>query len=754
MSKQQHTLCFHPASIFLFFITIFMAGSVWAKTDYDALFQSMKVRQPQLEEYMKAPAACLGERLDGLLEINYNCPDKAKRLAEAENRDRKALYELMSADLGISAEEVGKKRAQQNQDQYLPGVLREVRLSATETTWWEGFPPDPRKTAISRVLTLRYASIHKLPDASSAVVRDNIQQYEAFGVVGKDVGNAGDIWYKVTEDYVPKVKPSGWSPKALGWIAEKDAIPWRQALVMRFTNAYQRDPSFFFNEPAPLLKLIEIAPKQRERQLQNIRSQFESGKSKTDGPIAMEPGVGLGQERIIMYPVLDFYSRESGETLRVDGRFARLLKVAARTRAGEQGRGSPDVIPIDILFVMDTTNSMKPYIKMVLEATEKFAGMSDDSELRFGFIGYQDKHPDFDYRIKEFTDKTQPAHDFVRTLGGVKARSVSVKGDDIPESVFEGLNAAIEGAQWREDAVKIIFLVGDAPGREEAFNVSRLRDKAFTRNISIFAFHIQNSKVSKRYDKQSKKQYRKLSSTFEGSYGNSRETAHFLPIDASSVDFGKLVTDRFQEARKSFKVISDAARSGKTELPKADSGSLSELIFQQAMLLMPDDSLPDEEIRGWVCDKVLINPGREALAPMILLNEAELDELEQRVRELKEIGEEALRGEGGTTLDFFDLVSMNTRFTMVDPTAVNFRDTFAVPLGIDKLPYESDIMATTREEFHNPDRVQGFVRAMSNKLRHYEDLRRQRGDTNIWKKLSTGAGERDRVVGVELNQLP
>ena len=754
MPKQQYTFCFYTVSIFLLFITILMAGSVWAETGYEALLQSMKARQSQLEEYMKAPAACLGERLDGLLEINYNCPDKIKRLAEAENLDRQALHKLMAADLGISAEDVGKQQAQRNQKLYLPGVLREVRLSATETTWWEGLPPDPRKTAVSRVLTLRYASIHKQPDASSAVVRDNVQQYEAFGVIDKAQGNTGAIWYKVTEEYVPKVKPSGWSPKVLGWIAGKDAIPWRQALVMRFTNAYQRDPSFFFREPESLLELIKRDTKQRASQLQNIRSQFESGKNKPDGPIAMEPGVGLGQEHIIMYPVLDFYSRESGKGLRIDGRFARLLKVAARTRAGEQGSGGPNTVPIDILFVMDTTHSMKPYIKMVLEATEKFAGMSDDSELRFGFIGYQDKHPDFDYKVKEFTDKTQPAHDFVRTLGGVKARSVSVKGDDIPESVFEGLNAAIESAQWRENAVKIIFLVGDAPGREESFNVSGLRDKAFTRNISIFAFHIQNSKVSKRYDKQSKNQYSKLSSTFEGSYGNSRETAHFLPIDASSVDFGKLVADRFQEARKSFKVISDVARSGKTELPKADSGSLSELIFQQAMLLMPDDSLPDEEIRGWVCDKVLINPGREALAPMILLNEAELDELEQRVRELKEIGEASLRGEGGTTLDFFDLVSMNTRFTMVDPTAVNFRDTFSVPLGIDKLPYESDIMATTREEFHNPDRVQDFVRAMSNKLHHYEDLRRQRGDKNIWKKLSTGAGERDRVVGVELNQLP
>ena len=172
------------------------------------------------------------------------------------------------------------------------------------------------------------------------------------------------------------------------------------------------------------------------------------------------------------------------------------------------------------------------------------------------------------------------------------------------------------------------------------------------------------------------------------------------------------------------------------------------------MLLLPDESVPQNSISGWVCDKVLSNPGREALAPMILLTEAELDELEQRVKELKSIGEKALRGEGGTTVNFFDLVAQNTRFTMVDPTAVNFRDAFSVPLGIDQLPYDSDIMATTREEFYNQERVQEFVRAMSIKLRHYEDLRRRQGDASVWKKLSMNAGERDRVVGVELNQLP
>ena len=91
---------------------------------------------------------------------------------------------------------------------------------------------------------------------------------------------------------------------------------------------------------------------------------------------------------------------------------------------------------------------------------------------------------------------------------------------------------------------------------------------------------------------------------------------------------------------------------------------------------------------------------------------------------------------------------------MVDPKAVNFRDAFSVPLGISDLPYKSDIMAASRDDFESPDRVQDFVRSMENKLRHYEDLRRKRGDSDVWKKLSAGARDRDRVVGVELNQLP
>jgi len=754
MSGWKQSLWWRLVALVLCLIAGY-APQAWGQATYESLFKSMQARQAELEKVLLAPGNYLGEDLNGLLKINTNCPAEARALAEAENRDRQALYQLMGAELGLTAAQVGQERAKRNMDRYRPGVLREVRLSPSETTWWNGYPPDPRKTAVARVLALQYAKIHSRPDPSSPVVRDNVQQYEAFGVADSAQGPDGTIWYHVTEENVPQLKPPNWSPKLIGWISEKESIPWRRALVMRFTNPLNRDPSLFFRDRTSILELVQQDPNSRRSRIQSIRAQLQKGGRANPGVIAVEPQVGVRQENIIMYPVLDFYPHVGEKDLRIDGKFSRLLEVAARTRSDRKGQADrAGNIPIDIVFVMDTTESMQPYLTNTLEALKEFVSTSRNDDLRFGFIGYRDKHPAFGYQVKEFTRKTQPAVDFLHTLSGVEAQPTIVKGDDIPECVFQGINKALDSTQWRKEAIKIIFLVGDAPGRDEDnLNVRVLRDKAHTRQINIYAFHIKNSVISGGYDPLTEKQFENLSSTYEGAYGTSRQTSHFLTLEARSSDFRRTVLEHFQEAQTALEAIHTKQTKG-TELPGFKPHSLTELIFQQAMLMLPDSSLPDNEVRGWVCDKVLTDPGREALAPMILLTETELEELDQRVRELKNIGEAALRGEGGTTLDFFDLVEKNTRFTMVNPSAVNFRDAFAVPLGIDQLPYESDIMASTREEFKNMDHVQDFVRSMTNKLAHYEDLKRRRGDPTVWKKLSTGARDRDRVVGVELNQLP
>jgi uncharacterized protein YdbL (DUF1318 family) len=738
--------------LWLLLSTLVCAAPAPEAQDYQALLASLQGRQARLDAELNNPRHCLGERLDGLLEINDNCLPAARDLADAENRDRKALHERMARDLKFGADAVGQQRADRYVDRYHPGVLREVRISERETTWWDGRPPDPRKTPIARVLALDGARIYVRPDSGSAVARDQVQQYEAFGVIDSAKDSGGGNWFQVTEAYVPKVKPPSWAPQALGWIAEDESIPWRRALVMRFTNPLERERSLFFAKPETLVPLLGRDQAQRRVEVERLIAAADRGAG--GEVIAVEPLVNPNQERAVMYPVLDFYGKDRNTDLRIDGQATRVLEVAARTREGVDGPSVGTAPTIDILFVMDTTESMGPYLKDVLAAVQEFAAGSTDDGLRFGFVGYRDSDPRFQYQAREWTLAMQSANDFARTLSGIRAQPVPVSGDDIPEAVFEGVDLAIQSQQWRPSALKVVFLIGDAPGKDQAHSTEELRRKADLRQVRIFAFHLKNTKVSKGLDRVAEQQYRDLSSVYQGAYGTSAQQTYFRSIDSESKAFRQAMIAALRESQQNLAEVRDCAASGRGSecVRKAEPGTLSELIFQHAALALADTSMPRKDVRGWVADKALTNPGREALAPMVLFTEAELDELEARVRELKEVGELALRGERGTTVDFFDLVARNTRMTMVDPTAVNFRDAFAVPLGIDQLPYDSDIMSLTRDEFQNPDRVQDFLASMAAKLAVYEDLRRSRGDPQRWKQLSSGAKE--RVVGVELNHLP
>lgn len=115
------------------------------------------------------------------------------------------------------------------------------------------------------------AILYVKPNTYSALVRDNVQQYEAFGVLDSTEDSNGERWYQVTEEYVPKIKPRNWSANPIGWISEKQSIPWRWTLVMRFTNPYNREPSLFFDSPQSALDLMQEPKDVRKQDLMAIR---------------------------------------------------------------------------------------------------------------------------------------------------------------------------------------------------------------------------------------------------------------------------------------------------------------------------------------------------------------------------------------------------------------------------------------------------------------------------------------------------
>ena len=127
----------------------------------------------------------------------------------------------------------------------------------------------------------------------------------------------------------------------------------------------------------------------------------------------------------------------------------------------------PDTLPaakplVDVVFVLDSTSSMTGLIAGAKEkiwsiANGIIAGKPTPA-VRIGLVSYRDRGDD--YITKRF-DLTDDIDTVFKNLQSLQAQG----GGDMPESVNQALNEAVEKMGWSSDkqATKIIFLVGDCP---------------------------------------------------------------------------------------------------------------------------------------------------------------------------------------------------------------------------------------------------------------------------------------------------
>lgn len=122
----------------------------------------------------------------------------------------------------------------------------------------------------------------------------------------------------------------------------------------------------------------------------------------------------------------------------------------------------PDVLgQLDILFVIDATGSMAPYIaearRYAAEVAVKLA-KDNDLDIRFGVVAYRD-HPPQD--VTFITSKSDGFGNAAK-LQDALAKLVAGGGGDRPEAVWDGIVEAVK-FDWREGADRTIYLIGDSP---------------------------------------------------------------------------------------------------------------------------------------------------------------------------------------------------------------------------------------------------------------------------------------------------
>lgn len=650
-----------------------------------------------------------------------------------------------------------------------------------------------------RVLTRPFSSVYETAQEDAALVEENLPAFQPLYVytapqVDDFDGQTG--WYEVGSDDKGTV---------LGWMRAEDVMEWKQAMCLAYTHPEGRQPVLMFGKRDSLFDLLQASD--RAEQAESLLNTATSGEIPDDFPlISMEPKRAVFmfiEEQFYLLPIL------SHEPIELDGREGRLLQLAAATTA-KGGRGKTTLedkafvesaaiastesksvqdLKIELVYVIDTTASMQPFIEGTLRAIEKMAGsIAGDPDIadnvRFGMWAFRDslEIEGIEYLTKNYTPELQDATAFAATLGSVAEAKVGSKG--FPEDVFSGLDKAIAETAWSEDAMRFIVLIGDAPShtKGEAWNASgkgseEISQLAKDKGIYVFSGHLRDFSDPRKEEffDLTEQQFRKVSENRDYA-STGREAYYSLPaddpaaFDAMSDTLLNAMRDLLSAARKqgsveevvAFTAADDFDTSGSSEEEvtveqvETEVAGLANQMIKAALvdwIGKKDAVQAPRDITAWVVDKDLADPMVPSLEVRVLINKNELDSLRTVLQELMLAGRQGQMSGTG----FFDALQATSATLSVTPEQIanarTLSDTGLIPEFLQDLPYKSRIMGMTSEDWNNwsQDQQDEFLNDLDAKISYYAAVH---DDPGVWVRLNMGDDPDAYVHPMSLEMLP
>jgi serine/threonine-protein kinase PpkA len=573
---------------------------------------------------------------------------------------------------------------------------------------------------------------------------------------------------------------------AQGWLPAAQAIDWRQTLTVAFARTANRQPTLFFRDREVLSNLLDSEDLVPETDA--LRAAIAAGKLPEGFPvIAQEPGTYVDPNRqFYLLPILGFEEQYLESGLK-----SNLLNVAAVTlQAGDQdllGQGGADSAQggaaaaqsagasdyrAAVVFVVDTTRSMGPYIDRTRDAVrriyDRLKGSAMGSALSFGLIAYRDNVqavPELEYVsrvVATLKDGRDPA-EFLSKVSRVKEAKVPSKGID--EDAYAGIYDAIEEIDWSGYAGRYIVLITDAGSREgqdplsrNHLSADRLRILAQEKDqvsgggkIAIATLHLLTP-VGRANHAKAAAQYRALSRWGEADL-------YFPVADGSVKVFGDQVDVLADTLLKQIEGI----RSGKViEVPQGPKVSEIERrtalvgrAMQLAYLGREQGSRAPRLIDAWVSDRDLVDPAQKTLEVRVLITKNQLSDLQETLQAILKAGE----GTFMSPQDFFAQLRGAAAALARNPERVSqvqvgrLADVGVIGQWLADLPYTSQIMNLTEARWLSKSYAeqQELLDAIEEKIRIYRGIH---DETDRWIALAPDAPKGDTVTTVPLDALP
>jgi serine/threonine-protein kinase PpkA len=578
---------------------------------------------------------------------------------------------------------------------------------------------------------------------------------------------------------------------AEGWIDADALETWRNQLVMQYMPRGQRQRVMFFSDREVLLDALDAddgAGKAKEL----ITSIEASASNAPEEVVAVEPweAVNLQQSTYLM-PILEFKRASFGRFYggNAAGLDTTLVQVAGLNLESEDAQDNSKLSkpaappqPEDeslkefrtgIVFVMDTTASMGPYIQRTYDTVEtiyrELQSRGNIDKVSFGLVGYRDNmdhDPGIEYVTRIYQPLT-PDADPKQTLENLKkVRPASRPTRDWYEDAYAGIRSAIQEIDWEPFDARFVVLVSDAgprPAGDPLGTVSEadlkaLQSEASRNSISITTLHLLTPEGGNARDHGSAaRQYR---SQLGGTGDSNAEK--YVAIDQGSVDVFTRQVASFAGALQSAIDQASQGRMVEREPPPDDEPPSSEPnlgdillneIFRAQLEYLGKERGTNAPrfYRAWAADVDLTAPRNRSLDVSVLLTKDQLNTLGSRLGEiLTAFKAMVLDPEEG----WAKLVALSGQLA-TDPGRGDFveiSESGVLPGYLATLPYKSDMLDLTLDEWVNmaPPAQRELVKAIENRLLIYQDLAQ---DDRIW--IDLGAGDANlSVYPIPLSELP
>lgn len=618
-----------------------------------------------------------------------------------------------------------------------------------------------KKTLYQRVLTTPGCKL------GTAAGDENGQIQPAFSslYVYKKEEVKGQNWVNVGPDSYGKT---------IGWLPSSCTVDWKMQLTLAFTNPANRDRLLFFKEKQSLDNILSapdpvslVAP---------LRAKLKRD-GHAEGIQAEEPEYFVDlQKQFYLLPILS-----GEEVMTEDGFYTRLLNVASVSKADETPKQQESVNQLkgfnaSVVFVIDSTISMGPYIERTKQAVnkiyDKIKAEHLDGQVKFGLVSYRSNTkavPGLEYRTKIYADPNQvkDGPDFLKKVADLKEAKVSSSLYD--EDAYSGVLSAIDDIDWSPYGARYMVLITDAGAIDgsnklsgSGLDASQLRLEAGNRGIAIYTLHLKTPGGKENHAK-AESQYRDLSN-FDSTQSNLYQAVNAgdLTMFGQQVDaLAAAITEQVKSAYMGDAAIGSALYAkddGKKLTPEQKLLQDTALIghaMQLAYLGKRNSTQAPLVFQAWISDRDLIKQNIPTTDVRVLLTKGQLSDLSDAVSQILKAANEGMI----SPTKMFEQLRTVAATMGTDPNQLKQKDSARIgELGVlgeylADLPYKSDVLNLDEETWKSWDGLsqEKFIRTLSSKLRHYQ---KYNADVDRWVELAKGSDPRDRVYPIPLEMMP